>query len=92
MSPAERIRSEREDMVHAALYGVRDYLPGSLDASLTSMLAALIQLHREGVLTEGQTARATRLDRVTVRAFVDRFDARDAENLRDVPAREASNV
>lgn len=79
MSPAERRRYERESIVHGALYGVREYVPGVLDASLTALLAAIIQLHREGVLTEGQTSRATRLDRVVIRTLVDRFEERDAE-------------
>lgn len=86
MSPAERLRDERESIVHAALYGVRDYVPGALDASLTTMLAALIQLHRESVLTEGQASRATRLDRVVIRTLVDRFDERDAE-VKSAPLR-----
>jgi len=79
VSPAERRRDERETIVHAALYGVRDYVPGADRASLTTMLATIIQLHREGVLTEGQTSRATRLDRVVIRTLVDRFDEREAE-------------
>ncbi len=74
-SPAERIRNARESIVHAALFGVKGYVPGSHLADKATMLAALIQLHREEILTEGQVSRATRLDRVTVRHLADLFES-----------------
>lgn len=58
-----------------AKYGPRGHA-GSYDRSPGSgfgqgMIALLVQLHREGVLSEGQVRRATGLDRVTIRAMAD---------------------
>lgn len=42
------------------------------------MRQALIRLHVEGVLSEGQTARMTGLDRVEVRRMADQLSAEEA--------------
>ena len=50
-------------------------------ASLCDMgcraLPLLLRLHREGVLSEGQIARATGLDRVEIRRLIDEISAGD---------------
>lgn len=75
MSKAEAARNHREYIVHSAMYGVKDYIPGAAEADKASMLAELIQMHRDGTLTEGQVSRAARIDRLTVRHLCDRLDA-----------------
>lgn len=40
-------------------------------ASIHGMLALIIRLHNEGTLTEGQVARATGLDRISIRDLAD---------------------
>jgi len=69
-------REKRENIVHSAMYGVKDYIGGVAQADMVSMLAALMKLHREGVLTEGQVSRATRIDRVAIRELADRIEER----------------
>ena len=69
----ELSRSRRESIIHGAMYGDKSYIPGVDYADNVSMLACLIKLHLEETLTEGQVARATRLDRVTIRHLADLF-------------------
>jgi hypothetical protein len=46
--------------------GARPAIPNA-----DAMLATLIRLHREGILSEGQVARATGLDRISIRKLAD---------------------
>lgn len=73
----ERIRFARECAVHGGLYGVKSYIPHMDEPNIVTMLATLLQLHREGTLTEGQVSRATGLDRVSVRKFCDAIEERE---------------
>ena len=72
-SPAER--EARLHIVFSAMYGAKSYVPGVDRADKATMLSALIAMHQDGTLTEGQVARATGLDRVTIRHLCDRIDA-----------------
>jgi len=60
-----------------ARYGSRGhsgaYLTGRRCPRCASMEAMLIQLHAEGVLSEGQVSKATDLGRVEIRREVDRL-------------------
>lgn len=72
MTPEERDRWEA--VIHTALYHPTKYVRGSVKANLCGMLTLLIQLQREGTITEGQASRAAGLDRVTIRELADRMN------------------
>lgn len=79
----ERQRAIRESVVHGGLYGVKSYIPHTGEPNKVLMLTALLQLHREEVLTEGQVSRATGLDRVSIRAFCDALNAAEDAQAQD---------
>lgn len=54
---------------------------------VVSMHALLIRLHEEGVLSEGQVAKATGLHRVTVRKMADEYRNSIPETKEQVRAR-----
>ena len=53
-------------------YGARGHAGAyTRSGHFDSLLALVIRLYREGVLSEGQVARASGLDRVTIRTMAD---------------------
>lgn len=54
-----------------AKYGPRGHAGSYSRASHRGLLALVIELHTEGVLSEGQVAKASGLDRVTIRHMAD---------------------
>ena len=75
-----------------ARYGNRGhcgtYLTGRRCPRCASMEAMLIRLHAEGVLSEGQTSKATGLDRVEIRKLADQrlAEMSDVKQHRGSPA------
>lgn len=77
-------------LTRRAKYGPRghnsSYSRGATSgASYDGMLALIIRLHNDGTLSEGQVARATGLDRVSIRVLAD--EARQPQNVRDADCR-----
>lgn len=73
----EQMRERYRDVVHTALYHPARYVRGAAKVDLVSMLAFIVHQHRMGAITEGQAARATMLDRVTIREIADRMSESD---------------
>lgn len=60
-----------------ALYGQMGHgkaYPGELRLNVTGMRDLIIKLHAEGVLSEGQAAKATGLHRITIRKLADALE------------------